>query len=412
MFKGLATSCCVFTLLSAPAAADTLAESDSHAGDWRVGGFGTLGLTYHEADNFRFRRSIEQPEGVQNGTLGTNVDSSAGLQIDGQLNNEWSVMAQGVSRQRARGNWNPSLNWAFVKYVPNDDLVLRLGRLSLDLYLDGDSRHVGYAFTTVRPAPLVYGLMTFDTYDGAEVSMRHRLGKGDGWLKFYGGRGHGEASLLNYYELPKATTLGITYEWSTQDLVLSATWAQIFARDDDTFTPLANSLRHVGSVYGIPQATQRASEIDDSAKIRFAAAGIGWEHGPFSLKGIISRMEYQAFPDYKGWISEYTAAYRAGKWKPYATYARSIIDATDRPLQLPAALAPLASRYQQAVTRLLDDEYTFGLGVRYDVSTNTALKFQFDHIKAKRSLMQLDDRGLPVRNAQANLFTVTLDYVF
>ncbi len=50
--------------------------------------------------------------------------------------------------------------------------------------------------------------------------------------------------------------------------------------------------------------------------------------------------------------------------------------------------------------------------MRYELARNTALKFQLDHIKAKRSLMQLDDDGQQMRDSRANVFTVTLDYVF
>ncbi len=399
---------------AAAVAAETSGDPTEGGANWRVSGFGTLGLTYHDEDNFRFRRSIEQPDGVRNNALGTGVDSSAGLQIDGRLSRDWSVMAQGVTRQRADGDWDPSLTWGFAKYAPNDDFVLRLGRLGMDLYLDADSRHVGYAFTTVRPAPLIYGLISFDTYDGAEVSLRHDLGPGQGWFKFYGGRGRGDTSVLSYYKLPKATTLGASYEWSTHELMLSMTWAQINARDDDTFASFADTLRGVGSLYGVPQAVARANDIDNAAKLQFGGIASSWERGPYSLKGVVAWLDYQAFPDYHGWMSDYTAAYRMGKWKPFVSYSRSIIKAVDRPLALPAvaALAPLSARYQQVVGRLRDDEYTFGLGVRYEVSRNTVLKFQLDHIKAKRSLMQLDDDGQSLRNRQANVFTLTLDYVF
>ena len=40
----------------------------------------------------------------------------------------------------------PHLVWGFVKHVPSDWLELRAGRLVTDIYLDGDSRHVGYAY--------------------------------------------------------------------------------------------------------------------------------------------------------------------------------------------------------------------------------------------------------------------------
>lgn len=77
-----------------------------------------------------------------------------------------------------------------------------------------------------------------------------------------------------------------------------------------------------------------------------------------------------------------------------------------------ATLGPLLTRHDQIVNRLRDDEYSFGMGVRYELARNAALKFQFDHIRAKRSLMQLDDDGLPIRNRRANVLTLTLDYVF
>lgn len=412
--RRLLLACGVLFALMTSAVAQPADEPADEPAQWRVSGFGTLGFVYHDEDNFRFRRSIEQPDGVKNGTLGTSVDSSAGLQIDGQLDHDWSLMAQGVSRQRADGDWDPSLTWGFVKYAPNDAFVLRLGRLGMDLYLDGDSRHVGYTFTTVRPVPLIYGLIAFDTYDGAELSVRHDLGSGQSWLKVYGGRTRGDSALLNYYKPPRATTLGTTYEWSTHELMLSATLAQIQGREDDAFSSLASSLRSVGSTYGIAQASERADDIRGTSRIRFGGVAASWERRPYSLKGVVAWLDYQAFPDYHGWMSDYTAAYRIGKWKPFVSYSRSIIKAVDRPLALPpvTALAPLATRYQQVVGRLRDDEYTFGLGVRYELARNTALKFQLDHIKAKRSLMQLDDDGQQTRDSRANVFTVTLDYVF
>ena len=412
MLKHLLLACGALFVLSA--GAEPAADLTEGAENWRVSGFGTLGLTYHEEDNFRFRRSIEQPDGVRNGTLGTGIDSSAGLQIDGQLNRNWSVMAQGVSRQRADGDWDPTLTWGYVKYAPNDDFVLRFGRLSMDLYLDGDSRHVGYAFTSVRPTPLIYGLIAFDSYDGAELSMLHDLGPGQGQFKLYGGRSRGDAVVLSHYKLPKATTLGTSYEWSTHELMLSASFAQIHARDDDTFVPFVDALINAGGMSGMPPATEPNGGISNSTKIRFGGFGASWEHGPYSLKGIVALLDYRTFPNYRGWMSDYTAAYRIGKWKPFISYSRSIIKDSDSELMLPpvATLRPLLTRHDQIVNRLRDDEYSFGMGVRYELARNAALKFQFDHIRAKRSLMQLDDDGLPIRNRRANVLTLTLDYVF
>lgn len=399
--------------LMAQTADGDLVEAEGRA-NWSMSGFGTLGAVYHAAENTQFRRSIEQKTGASDHALSLNTDSVLGLQLDGKLTHDWSVMAQGVTREGADGGWRPDLTWAFLKYVPNDAVVLRFGRLGMDIYQDGDSRHVGYAYTTVRPTPVIYGFLGFDTYDGAELSYAHQLGNGDGVIKVYGGRAHGDVYLLERYDLPPATTLGVTYKWSTPELALSFAWAQIKAPTDNTFAALASSLRTVGSLMGISQAMARADDIHNESKIAFLGAGADWSHGPYSIKGVLSAFSYDTFPGFNGKMAEFSAAYRTGKWKPFVAYSRSIVKANDAPLSLPALpqLANLAATYSQVVNRLADDEYSMGVGVRYDLTSNSALKFQLDHIHAKRSFLLLDDDGLPTQNRHVNLITMTYDFVF
>lgn len=121
------------------------ASGQASVSRWAVNGFGTLGAAHHDEDDTRFRRSVDQRGGVREGQVEIHNDSVLGVQLNGVLDSRWSVMAQAVTGRRSL-KWTPQLTWAFVKYMPNDWSEFRFGRMAVDIYLDGDSRHVGYVY--------------------------------------------------------------------------------------------------------------------------------------------------------------------------------------------------------------------------------------------------------------------------
>lgn len=94
------------------------------------------------------------------------------MQASATFDTRWPAQIQTVSRLDNEGKWTPQLSRSFLRYTPSDTLDLCVGRLGVDLYLDGDSRHVGYAFTAVRPSPEVLGMVTQDLFDGLELTLR------------------------------------------------------------------------------------------------------------------------------------------------------------------------------------------------------------------------------------------------
>ena len=181
---------------------------------WAVNGFGTLGAAHHDEDDTRFRRSVDQRGGAREGQVEMRNDSVLGVQVNGVLDSRWSVMAQAVTRQDVDRKWTPQLTWAFVKYMPNDWSEFRFGRMAVDIYLDGDSRHVGYVYTTVRPYADVYGRLTFDTFDGVDGTFQRTLGPGLLRLKLFGGRTRGDNYLTDaVYALDKGRTFGATLDF-------------------------------------------------------------------------------------------------------------------------------------------------------------------------------------------------------
>lgn len=401
-------------------------ENASAATDsvWSAAGFLTLGGSYHDGEGVRFRRDVGQGRGVRAEHFDMGVDSRVGMQLNGVFSPNWSAMAQVVSRQNAEGKWTPDLSWGFVRYAIQDRIELRLGRMVSDIYLEGDSRDVGYAYTTVRPSPEVFGLLAADTYDGAELSLRQMFGGGHLRLKLYGGRARGDSF---YYDttdkLPRSRTLGTALEWEGRDLVMRASWGEVLSYDKRKFVPLANELSALGTAVGDQAMLQRAGKMVGDVRIEYASLGAKYEHDDFSLQAIGARMRYSAFPSYRGSSAAVTAAYRIGNWKPYLTWSRNVFDAKSAPLDFAAAAAALGpgsvaqvgalqALYGSAAHYLQQDQHSTGVGVRYDFSRPMALKFQFDHVRAKSSTLLLADDGGPVRDRDLTVFTVVLDAVF
>lgn len=381
---------------------------------WSVSGFGTLGVAYHDEDDTLFRRSVDQRGGVRSGHLETRGDSLLGLQLNGQIDANWSVMGQVVSRQDIDRKWTPQLTWGFVKYAPNDWSEFRAGRMAVDIYLDGDSRHVGYSYTTVRPYADVYGRLTYESFDGVDAVFQRIVGDNLLRFKLFGGRTRGSVFLNGEeHPVPLGRTFGATVDWIGPELSLKLSWGNMVTTRRDLHAPLRDALGEVAAL-GLGQAAERADEIVGSNRISYFGAGVGWERGPFALQLVATDMSMSVYPGFDGWGVGATASFRAGVWKPYATYSRSIIDPHERALTLPVGplFEPLKGGWSLIHEYTRHDQHTVGAGVRYDFADRAALKLQVDRIEAKRSSSLLDDRGYRTGPRGLTLFSATIDFVF
>lgn len=416
MIRSLAVRAALTGVLSlcgaAAQSADTGAASLTR---WTLNGFGTLGAAYHDEADTRFRRSVDQRGGARAGHLELRNDSLLGVQVNGVLGAHWSVMAQAVTRQDVDRTWTPQLTWAFVKHVPNDWSEYRLGRMAVDIYLEGDSRHVGYAYTMVRPYADVYGRLTFDSFDGADATFLRELGPGQLRFKLFGGRTRGDTYLNDIvYALDRGRTYGATLDWVGPELSLKLSWGSMMTDHDQPNLPLLNGLRLAAGFS--PDAAARLAEITPKNRVSYLGLGLGWERGPVSLQAVATDMSMSVYPGFEGWGLGTTAAYRVGRWKPFLTYSRSIIDPVSRRLDLPAGVDPgidaLRAGWEVLNGFTRHDQHTAGIGVRYDVAPNAALKLQLDRVDAKRSSSLLDDAGRRTDARAFTLFSASLDFVF
>lgn len=401
----------LFGALPGPAFADD-APADHF---FSLSGFGTVGAGYHGSEGLVYRRDLEQAGGYEGGRVGFRMDSRIGVQLNATFSPRLGAMVQSISQLSRDGDWAPEINWAFVRYSPTEWLDLRFGRLGADIYLNGDSRHVGYAFTSIRPSPEVYGLLAEDRFDGMDMTFSGALGQGIASLKLYGGHTRGGYYLYGRtIENDKIRTLGATLQWSSESLTLRAAWSDIYASDDESLQPLAAALRSVPAFIS-PDAAVRAGEIGHSHRIIFAGLGALYDNGPLSIEALLGWQRFDAFPDYEGWAGNVLVGYRIGSWKPYIGYGRNNLQPNKKPLSLPPltpGLAQLQATYDEVIDRLHVDQRTVTAGVRYDFAPNAALKMQIDHTDAAYSPILLDDRGMSIKDRTATLYSIVVDFLF
>jgi hypothetical protein len=399
------------------AATSIIGAPAAHAQDFAtdrvtVRGFGTLGATTHGTDGIEFRRHVGQAHGVSADDIDFGVDSIAGLQFDVKLDSRFDVVLQGVSRMRADGDWSPRLSQGFLRYSPDDSLVLRAGRIGYDIYLLAESRQVGYSYLPVRPSPEFYGQITNDDIDGLDVAYTRRMGRGLFRARLFGGGGSGELAFAD--ETNRDTTgdvYGATFDYIFRGWTGRIAFVQFGYDAGDEIPLLAGALRATG----FPSAAAVAADIDhDVFQSQGVQVGLAYDDGPMLAQlmygaGISDSI---AGPEFEKIYALF--GYRLRQWTPFVSFASSSDRFAIRDAGLPdiPMLAPLNAavvRIQQA-TR--STQHTTSLGVRYDLSSHVDFKLQVDRASVRDSSLMFDHRPVPGAPYDLTVIAATVDFVF
>jgi hypothetical protein len=379
-----------------------------------LGAFGTVGAAYGSKRDVEYRRSIDQRKGVVGDEVTLGLDTVFGAQVNAALGDHAEAVVQAVSRQDVDGSWDPKISWAYLRYSPNEDLDLRVGRLGLDLLLFSDSRLVGYSYLPIRPAPEVLGLISIQELEGGDLQWRQRLGNGVTTLKLYAGTSRGQFSRNGMvFDQAKANFGAIVGEYAIDGLQLRAWLGRAHLLDNGAVEPLLTAFRGTGTAYGRALADQlqlRGVDYD------YAAVAGAYTNGPFQLQSALVRMgtkeDKLALPTFQG--AFLIAGYRTGNLTPYFTYTW----ANSKPHEMltdnsgSRVSAALARTAQMVVDGVQVSQRTLGLGLRYDIAPNVDLKFQIDRVDAGKTRLVQDLAHPNQSPGEFSVFGIALDFVF
>jgi hypothetical protein len=375
-------------------------------------GFGTIGATTHDTDGVVYHRNSGQADGARSGEVDLATDSLAGVQVDLRIVSKLDLVLQGVTRQRASGDWKPRLSQGFLRFSPDGSFVARVGRIGYDAYLLAESRQVGYSYIAVRPSPDFYGQISNDDIDGVDVAYALRFGRGIFKARLYGGDSEGEIALADgSHREFEANIDGASVDWLQGGWTARVAYLRYRLRADDQLPLLAGALRATG----FPSALAVADDIDrDQSRSRGLQLGLAYDDGPMVAQLMVAHITSDSIvaPDVRKLYAQ--VGYRVGKWTPFGAYARSHDREPVRDAGLPNApmLAPLNAAVIGLQRSSRSTQHTASLGVRYDLNSHVDFKFQVDRTHVTDSSIHFDrrpDAGTPYA---LTAFTAAVDFVF
>lgn len=317
-------------------------------------------------------------------------DSKLGVQGSASFDSErLSFTAQAVSRGASNGK--ADLEWLYGSYKLNDKITLQAGRQRLPMFYYSDAQDIGVALPWTHLPTWLYGWQAVN-YNGAKIRYQDQF---DGWsaiVNLLAGNEHRQNS--GYWKVYGNGRQSITdVNWTNivgGDLTLSKNWLEtriVYIQSNTQDNNLNQVWNYTTLTYdpatGVgPVAQQKIYGLTVKADYR------DWQ--------FYNEFIYINHPGltYKDFSQNIAVGYRYGKWLPMATwghYRGTVV--TDG--VLPGAPASTANSQQ-----------TTSLSLRYDLTTSSDLKLQYD------DTTDSSDPGFAPRYGRSRLLTFAYDRVF
>lgn len=410
-------------LLATPAQAQ-LKLSDSLT----LSGFGTVGVTATSTDDAHYAQPYRPDKVDRSGDAG--LDSKLAVQANLRLTPSLVGVLQVISRHTAEDTFEPSPEWAFVRWDASEQLSLRVGRIGGPVFMNSDARDVNYAQLTARPPFDVYGQVPVSHFDGADLVYRFELGAASISASAWGGRAKAKVSDMTVQGAP-----AIESEVTLDKLM----GVNLSLAMDNGLTLRAGTVRadvslgaNEAAVPGGGLSPAQASQLLDQLGARrqpitFSGVGAMYEHGPWQLNAEYTWLRSDTqIADTTGWYVN--AGYRWGAFTPFIGFSRIRVDDLniDNPLvgyvAQVGALGDAARLIQAYQDGSKVDQQTLTLGLRWDVVDKVAVKVQWDRIfkpaqsfggfRLKPSGDMAAVQDFYERSRHVDVMTLNLDFVF
>jgi hypothetical protein len=383
--------------------------------DWRISGFGTLGVVHASERNADYTSSVFKANGAgATRRWSTDVDTRLGMQLDATLARRWSAVLQVVSEQGLDNTYRPRVEWANVKFQATPELALRVGRIALPIFLTADYRKVGYAYPWVRPPVEGYNVLPVTSSDGIDATLRWGLGPvRNASQVFYG---HSAVPLIDSLHVYGRGGIGIsnTSDWGALSVRANVVSAEISSNIGAELFDAFNAFGPIGQ-----DLTRRYAM--DHKRMMLANIGVNYDPGTWFVMAEAGHTVSHSFlgSTRSAYVS---AGWRQGAFTPYVTWARvRAAGATTDPglpaAFLPPALAPTAAALNAGLNFLLwtiPQQTSQAVGMRWDLRTNMALKLQYDRVTplegSRGTFINPTPRFTP--GHASHVASVALDFVY
>ena len=392
--------------------------------DLSYNGFSTAAYSQTDTDQAQVGFS-GQPEGIDS-TGSAGFDSKLGVQVAARFNDVFSATVQGVAYSDLTSEWEPHLDWAYVRAQVLPSLSARAGLLRTPMFMFSDSVFIGYANVWLRAPLEIYNQSPVYQLRGADLNWRTSVGPVTVGLQPYFGESHVDTASRD--ELTGVTTKTTLHATGWGGLVATAEYGSLSLRaaysrmkietDIAAVQPLIDAVESIPAAFcGGCAELARDMHFDGA---RFKALALGAQYDDGTNVGIA---EYAKRSDNgKVIAADMHGAYvtygrRFGNFMPYVTKAIHRIDSPTTTDAIPAVglLAPLAFGVNQAIGSTSDQD-SYSIGMRYELPSfsvvkGALLKVQYDRIDTDGGPGNLNF-VTPEFDGTVDMFGMSIDFIF
>lgn len=375
------------------------AQANDSGVEWTGSGFMTLGLGKMIGGTRGVVSDYECPcfiadyaqAGVYDGRSGLQwkPDSKLGLQgTVATVDKKWSATGQVVVRGARDAKMN--LEWIYGSYRINDKLTLQFGRKRLPMFYYSDTQDVGIALPWTHLPPQLYGWEVVN-YNGANLTYQDQWGSWSSTLNLLAG---GETKKESgYWKIYNGRQNRTDVKWDNiigGDLTLSKDWFETRLVYIQSKTRTKNINGYWDPVTGAYDASTIETDYTPAARQKIYGISFNADYNNWVARTEFIHINRPGL-DFKDFSQIVAVGYRIGKWLPMVTWSNykgvAVVDQGGDP-------------YGQ------EAHSTTSLTLRYDLSTSSALKIQYDSQRDKSG----PNWGTPYGNAR--LLTFSYDMVF
>lgn len=395
----------------------------AQAVDLTWSGFGTFG--YARSDqSFNYQRFIDNGGTVKRDTV-------VGAQVDARFSQEWSatVQAKAAPSDHSDSQWQASVAWAFLSWRPNDDWLIRAGKIRLPLMLNTENSDVGATYDMARLPLEVYSIAPTTDVVGVSISKTWLGDPFDLVAEAYTGetstywRYYGRDRTIDNASSPGSWFLPI--DMKSSGLVLTA-------------RSLENTFRvgyHEGEASRPGEKTGAGFEyLNPPGLYRLLPGGVDKLRVPIVTLGasVMLPADFRLTSEYakakiesasrglSRWGAYVALMKRMGAWTPYIYYAKT--KSTDGALglyqQINANAGAVPAPLRSSQTLMADltspyDQSTVALGTSFWVTSKSVIKAELSQVRTGIASSFVDaPAGSDSGNRHINIFSLSYSFSF
>lgn len=350
---------------------------------WQFESFGTLGYseTNRYEDRVLRRDFLQSPRNLDdNGFL---VDSRIGIKVDAILSDNVEFVAQAALRSLQTRRVVDYIDAAFFRFIVDDQVQFRVGRLPFDVFFLSDRRNVSYAYDWVRPPIETYGIIIFNAVDGGR--FLYNWGDFDStweWSLTYGTSNvhidNSDSAGGLYDSIEAEPLISTSLSWRNLDWNVRLSTSRIKFKNSTTFwTSNIEQFESLRPIWSDPARITDGLFNEDF--IYYTSLGALHNVGKWKFQAELSTIRTDMVI-YQGEQAYLHVARRIDDFTPFVTL-RMARDKRDIPISAPPpglGLEPIFGLLTGLSQSFKFNQRSVGVGVRYDFAPKKALKAQCD----------------------------------